>query len=134
MPPAFNLSQDQTLQFNPSQSLCDCCDRYSSGFPRPRRTTTHSKSLQGFEACLTWCELGLLLRWLPALPCGIALATGVTQRPHLSAVQFLKSMRLRALVPETSLLSTASAASSRAKHYKDYFTSCKALIAFFLAA
>src|SRR5687767_8869662 len=31
---------------------------------QPRRSTTHSKSLQGFETCLTWCELGLLLRWL----------------------------------------------------------------------
>jgi hypothetical protein len=45
MPPAFNLSQDQTLQFNPFfQSHCDCV---AISAACTALIATHSKSLQG---------------------------------------------------------------------------------------
>src|SRR3990170_8847463 len=83
MPPAFNLSQDQTLQFNPSSSIAMRLLRTAQfSLLRSRLTQSHCK----VEFALTiGVSLGSLLWRCLRITC-------VTQCPHLSAVQFLKSV------------------------------------------
>ena len=84
MPPAFNLSQDQTLQFN-------LCARYSARrllaemIPTPTGVGFDSREhLMLLPAIRRYCE-----RWIVAL---------AAKRPHLSAVSVFKERTANAKI------------------------------------